>query len=111
MWAEAIATIALLSQFPDMKEKWQNILSKKEGGKVSDENEAFLFALYKEQLITRIVSFDLVVAFNKEHSMPKDLVEFCGAGAKKAREELERLKDTLNADDVSVDKLRSNVKG
>ena len=102
MWAEAIATIALLSQFPDIKEKWQKICSNKKGEKGVDENEAFMFALYKEQLITRIISFELVVAFSKEHSMPKKLVEYCSAGAKKAREELERLKNTLNAD-VSAD--------
>ena len=98
MWAEAIASIALLAQFPDIKEKWQAIISKKECGEGTNENEAFMYALYKEQLITRIISFDLVVAFSKEHGMPKELVDYCGVGATKAREELERLKNTLNGD-------------
>jgi hypothetical protein len=95
MWAEAIATIALLAQFPDIKEKWQN-MGKKTGG--HGENEAFMLALYKEQLTTRVISYELVVGFSKEHSMPTDLVEYCRAAAKNAREELERLKATLAED-------------
>jgi hypothetical protein len=97
MWAEAIAAISLLTQFPDIKEKWQRLLSQQKDVKPTDENEAFMFALYKEQLITRIICFDLVGAFSHDHSMPKELVEYCSIGAKSAREELEKLKKLFSS--------------
>jgi len=93
MWEAAISLINLFANAPDIYEKWKEFMSKrtKSDSKFMDENEKFMFGIYREQLITRIISYDLVIAFSKEHTMPKHLVKYCREEVTTARKELEKI--------------------
>lgn len=99
MWEIAIAVLNLVAQTPDIIERWKKFVSSKlgKGKDKMDENEEFMFGLYKELLITRIICYDLVGAFRKEHSMPQRLVEYCQTEAQRAREELEKINNAFKS--------------
>ena len=96
-WSGILNLVNLLANFPDYAKKWKDYMSKKNqksSNKETGENFEFTLGVYKELLITSIISYRLVIAFSKEHTMPAELVEYCQGKLKTAKAEIEKLSET-----------------
>jgi hypothetical protein len=99
-WSLSIAALALLGQAPSFVETWQKFIEKWRDKsdlpkKEVDESEISILVSRSDWLLYKIMLLDLILAFSKEHTMSKEVLEFCQSERPQVFEEYKQVKARL----------------
>ena len=111
-WSLSIAALALLGQVPSFVDTWQKFIEKwREKSDIpkeeANESEITILMSRSDWLLYKIMLLDLITAFSKEHTMNKQVLDFCRSERPQVFEEYKQVKARLRE---LADKLDDNQK-